>query len=74
MLPSVIVCLLSPKVAAYQFLEKFSGYELVNAVQQEIPGGVYTTFRTFQKTRVVNLNDHFERLQESQNSWVILYW
>jgi branched-chain amino acid aminotransferase len=65
MSPSVVVCLLSPKNSNYQVLEEFNQYESFNAVQQEIPGGVYTTFRTFQRTKVVNLTDHFTRLRES---------
>ena len=65
MSPGVVVCLLSPKDSSYQLLDKFSQHESVNAVQQEIPGGVYTTFRTFQRTRVVSLSDHFARLRES---------
>lgn len=65
MSPNIVVCLLSLKAFAYQHLDHFDGYESVNAVQQDIPGGVYTTFRTYQRTKVVNLNDHFARLRES---------
>jgi branched-chain amino acid aminotransferase len=65
MSPNIVVCLLSSKASAYQHLDHFDRYESVNAVQQDIPGGVYTTFRTYQRTRVVYLNDHFARLRES---------
>jgi branched-chain amino acid aminotransferase len=30
-----------------------------------LPPGVYTTFRTYQKTKVLHLDDHFTRLEES---------
>lgn len=32
---------------------------------RRLPAGVYTTFRTYQKTSVLLLQDHFDRLEES---------
>lgn len=32
---------------------------------RQLPGGAYTTFRTFQRYRVLRLNEHFLRLEET---------
>lgn len=34
-------------------------------ISRQIPGGVYTTFRTYQKRYAISLSDHFERLENS---------
>lgn len=34
-------------------------------VTRQLPAGVYTTFRTYHKTKVLHLEEHFSRLQES---------
>jgi branched-chain amino acid aminotransferase len=37
----------------------------LNAVSRHLPGGVYTTFRTYQSSRALALEDHLARLEES---------
>ena len=37
----------------------------LDEINLEIPSGVYTTFRTFEKTKVLQLELHFERLEKS---------
>lgn len=37
----------------------------LNATAEVIPGGVYTTFRTFQGNKILPLEDHIRRLEES---------
>lgn len=37
----------------------------LDEASRQIPSGVYTTFRTYQKFYVLHLRDHFERLEES---------
>lgn len=37
----------------------------LDAVSLQLPVGVYTTFRTFPGSRVLRLNDHFRRLENS---------
>lgn len=37
----------------------------VNAIQKRLPHGVYTTFRTYQRSLFFRLDDHFRRLGES---------
>jgi len=39
--------------------------ESLNAVSGQIPGGVYTTFRTYDGKKVLLLDDHIHRLEES---------
>lgn len=34
-------------------------------VTRQLPAGVYTTFRTYHKTKVLHLEEHFSRLEES---------
>lgn len=37
----------------------------LDQASHQLPGGVYTTFRTYQKGYVLHLFDHFERLEDS---------
>ncbi len=37
----------------------------LNAVSRTIPGGVYTTFRTYEGSKTLPLDDQFKRLEES---------
>lgn len=37
----------------------------LDEVSQTIPQGVYTTFRTYQKTKALDLDSHFDRLETS---------
>jgi branched-chain amino acid aminotransferase len=37
----------------------------LNLVSRLLPGGVYTTFRTYQRSKVLSLEEHFQRLEES---------
>lgn len=37
----------------------------LDEASNQLPGGVYTTFRTYQKNYVLHLLDHFERLEDS---------
>jgi len=39
--------------------------ESLNAVSSQIPGGVYTTFRTYDGKKVLLLDNHLHRLEES---------
>lgn len=39
--------------------------ESLNAVSSQIPGGVYTTFRTYDGKKVLLLDNHLQRLEES---------
>ncbi len=49
----------------YHRLENIGKYGSINDVQMNLPEGVYTTFRTYQKTKVLNLEAHLNRLEES---------
>ena len=37
----------------------------LDGVSLQLPAGVYTTFRTYERTKVFDLNAHFKRLEES---------
>lgn len=37
----------------------------LDEITQNLPGGVYTTLRTYKKTKAVALENHFDRLEES---------
>jgi branched-chain amino acid aminotransferase len=41
------------------------GTQSLDEASRQLPGGVYTTFRTYQKNYVLHLFDHFERLENS---------
>lgn len=41
------------------------GTTSLNAVSRQLPGGVYTTFRTFEGNKVLSLSEHIARLEES---------
>ncbi len=38
--------------------------ESINTVSGQIPGGVYTTFRTYDGKKVLLLDEHIHRLEE----------
>ena len=62
---NVIAYLLSHDASELKFLEGFDLCQSINEAQKQLPVGVYTTFRTYQKTKALNLDDHFSRLTES---------
>jgi len=37
----------------------------INSIAEELPSGVYTTFRTYQGDHTLSLDHHFDRLEES---------
>ena len=46
-------------------IEIFVGWDTLNAVTTHLPGGAYTTFRTYDHNKVIRLDDHLERLEET---------
>lgn len=52
-----------PLHGADQFL--ISSARSFDEATGQLPGGAYTTFRTFQRSRVLRLSDHFARLRET---------
>jgi branched-chain amino acid aminotransferase len=40
-------------------------WDTLDAVTTHLPGGAYTTFRTYDHNKVIRLDDHLERLEES---------
>ncbi len=48
-------------------LEAYNGPngETLNSISQRLPGGVYTTFRTFHSDQILPLESHIHRLEES---------
>ncbi len=52
------------KPSAIAHLPELSAGTL-DEVTRQLPAGVYTTFRTYQKTSVLLLQEHFDRLEES---------
>jgi branched-chain amino acid aminotransferase len=48
-----------------QPLDVPAGTASLNAASALLPGGVYTTFRTYQSSKVLSLEDHMNRLEES---------
>lgn len=63
-------------ISAYCITQKQDGFSLQKVFESDelhsldqasrlIPDGVYTTFRTFDKLKVLDLDGHFDRLEES---------
>jgi len=49
----------------YLPVHAMNGKADLNSVSQLLPAGAYTTFRTFNKTQVLHLDEHFSRLEET---------
>jgi branched-chain amino acid aminotransferase len=41
------------------------GWDTLDAITTHLPGGAYTTFRTYDHNKVIRLDDHLERLEET---------
>ena len=41
------------------------GWDTLDAVTTHLPGGAYTTFRTYDHNKVIRLDDHLRRLEET---------
>lgn len=48
--------------------------ESMDEITKKLPGGAYTTLRTYQKTGTISLEDHFRRLEESARSLGASVW
>ncbi len=42
-----------------------AGWDTLDAVTTHLPGGAYSTFRTYDHNKVIRLDDHLERLEET---------
>lgn len=58
---------LTPGPLAYQITPIFENlvFSTLDDISLELPSGAYTTFRTYQHTRALRLEDHLTRLNES---------
>lgn len=58
---------LSPTPPGYQISPFFEDHTFatLDEASLQLPGGAYTTFRTYSNTRALRLEDHFNRLNES---------
>lgn len=65
---NLVIWKLNPSQSHPSSLEKISPDPLpvsLNAASRLLPGGVYTTFRTYEGNRSMPLEDHLQRLEES---------
>jgi branched-chain amino acid aminotransferase len=46
-------------------LSQFTNFQSLNELSENLPQGVYTTFRTFNHNKVLSMESHFSRLEES---------
>lgn len=51
--------------AGIENVHGFSGIKTLDQATSRLPGGGYTTFRTFEKYRVLRISDHYQRLEET---------
>lgn len=58
---------LIPQPSGYQIVSAFEGrvFSSLDEISLALPFGAYTTFRTYQHSRALRLEDHFNRLNES---------
>jgi branched-chain amino acid aminotransferase len=47
------------------FLRELSGDQTFAQISNQLPEGVYTTFRTYERDKALRLEDHFQRLEHS---------